>query len=142
MKKLTEAEFRDRTLAVLRANKIFIDSNVTNNVSIAFELYQKVCAEREREIFLSTKYYGNKPRTVMDAYERPKCPDCNTDMAFRAVPENEEGTKMQLVCTNPECNVVLNSEHDLDWWRTNLRRIPEDEYDRVPEGVAEIKQIG
>lgn len=144
MKKLNQKEFTDRTMAVLRAQKIFIDSKVTNNISVAFELYQKVLAEREREVFLSTKYYGNKPRTVMDNYERPKCPECNSDMAFRMLPENKEGYKTQLVCTNPKCDVILNSEHDLDWWMTNLRR-KEDEYDGskgVPEGAEEVKQVG
>jgi len=121
MKELTNEEFQDRTLAILRARRIFIDSGVTNNISLAFELYQAVCAEREREIFVSTQQYGNRPRTSMDKYERPKCPDCGAEMQFRNVPQNDEGTKVQLVCTNPDCDTVLNSEHDLTWWMANLK---------------------
>jgi len=120
MKELTEEEFQDRTQAILRAHQIFIDSGVTKNISIAFELYQKVCAEREREIFLSTQVYGNKPRTPMDRYERPLC-ECGSNMAFRMVPPNDEGIKVQLVCTSEKCDIVLNSDNDIQWWMANLK---------------------
>jgi len=120
MKTITEEEFQDRTQAVLRAHQIFIDSGVTKNISIAFEIYQKVLAEREREIFLSTQVYGNKPRSPLDRYERPLC-ECGSEMAFRMVPPNEEGIKVQLVCTNEKCDIVLNSDNDINWWVSNLK---------------------
>ncbi len=120
MKELTKEDFEDRSLAVLRARNIFIDSSVTKNISIAFELYQKVCADREREIFVTTQIYRNHPRTVMDKYERPLC-ECGSMMMFRLVPPNDEGIKCQLVCSNEECDIVLNSDNDLDWWMSNLR---------------------
>jgi len=124
MKALTQEEFEDRTKAEMRARGIFIDSGVTNNITVAFELYQKILAEREREIFLSTKVYGNRPRTYMDRYELPKCPDCGFEMQFRLVPENDEGIKCQLVCSNPDHTgegSVLNSDNDIAWWQANLR---------------------
>lgn len=117
MKELTEEEFRDRVGALERAGRIFPD---VLNVSERFKVYQEVFAEREREIFLSTNRYGNKPRTPFDKYERPKC-ECGSDMAFRIVPPNNEGIKVQLVCQNPECDIVLNSDNDIDWWQANLR---------------------
>jgi len=120
MKTITEEEFQDRTRAVLRSRQIFIDSGITNNISIAFELYQKVCADRERDIFLSTMVQGSRSKTVLDKYNRPKCPDCDADMMFRQVPTNKEGIKVQLVCTT--CDTVLNSENDLQWWMSNLER--------------------
>ena len=122
MKKLTVEEFEDRMRAIQRAKGIFVDSDLTRNITTAFELYQEIFAEREREIFLSTQVYGNRPLTIMDKYERPKCPDCNSDMMFRQVPENEEGIKTQLVCSNQECQTVLSSEEDLSWWMENLKR--------------------
>ena len=122
MKKLTQEEFEDRIRAIQRARKIFIESDLTRNITTAFELYQEIFAEREREIFLSTQVYGNKPLTIMDRYERPKCPDCNSDMMFRQVPENKEGIKTQLVCSSEGCQTVLNSEEDLNWWMKNLKR--------------------
>jgi len=123
MRELTHEEFTDRTMAIIRAEKIFIDSGITNNITVAFQLYQYVCAEREREIFLSTNRYGTKPRTVMDRYERPQCPDCKYDMQFRVVPENDEGIKVQLVCSNKDCDTVLNSIESIEWWMENLKII-------------------
>lgn len=120
MQEISAEVFRDRAQAILRSRKIFIDSDVTKNISIAFELYQKVCADREREIFLSTQVYGNRPRSLMDRYERPKC-DCGADMMFRMVPPNDEGVKCQLVCQNEKCDIVLNSDNTIDWWMSNLR---------------------
>ena len=120
MKDLTEEEFKDRTMAILRARKIFIKSGITDNITLAFELYQQVCAEREREIFLSPRYGGKVP-TFMDKYSRPKCPDCNMDMMFRVIPENDEGIKTHLVCSSDICDTVLNSENDLNWWIEKLK---------------------
>lgn len=116
MKELTEEEFNDRIGALARAGRIFPD---VLNVTERFKLYQEVFAEREREIFLSTRVQGNRPKTVMDKYERAKCPECEADMMFRQVPENPEGIKVQLVCT--KCDTVLNDTNDLTWWMTELK---------------------
>ena len=116
MKEITEEEFQDRMGALARAGRIFPD---VLNVTERFRLYQEVFAERESEIFISTQFYGNKTRTQMDRYERPKCPECEADMQFRPVPENPEGVKVQLVCT--KCDTVLNDTHDLKWWMQNLK---------------------
>ena len=120
MKELTEAEFKDRTLAILRARKIFMDSGITKDLSLAFELYQKVVAEREREIFISTQSYLLKPRSYMDEYEKPKCPDCGSQMGFRKVPKNDSGIQSQWVCLSKECDTVLDSENDINWWMDKL----------------------
>lgn len=113
MNKLSKDEFNDRTLAILRARKIFIDSGVTKNISLAFELYQAVLADREREIQLSTQTAGNRARTFLDNYERPKCPDCGADMMIRRVPPNDEGVNTQFVCSNDACDTVLDSHMTL-----------------------------
>jgi len=121
MKELTQEEFDDRMAALARAGKIFPD---VLNISDRFRIYQEVFAEREREIFLSTQVMGNRKKTEMDKYDRPKCPECGSDMMFRKVPENADGIKTQLVCSNPEHigdGSVLNSENDLDWWMKELR---------------------
>jgi len=117
MRELTEEEFNDRMGALSRAKRIFPD---VMNISDRFAIYQEVFAERERDIFLSTQVYGNRPRTMMDRYERPKC-ECGSEMAFRGVPPNDEGIKVQLVCQNPDCDIVLNSDNTIEWWQANLR---------------------
>jgi hypothetical protein len=120
MKKISEEDFTDRMQALQRAERIFIDAGLTDNITTAFRAYQSIFAERERDIFLSTQIFGNRPRAALDRYERPQCPTCTADMMIRPVPENTENIKTQLVCTNIKCDTVLNSEHDLDWWVTNL----------------------
>lgn len=122
MRKLTYEEFEDRTQAVLRAHRIFIDSSVTNNISIAFDIYQQVLAEQDREVFLSTMIQGQTPITPLDAYARPTCPDCGADMRCRPLSENDEGWLTQWVCSNDDCDLVLNSEKSVDEWMAELRR--------------------
>jgi hypothetical protein len=118
MKELSEADFRDRMMALQRAKQIFIETGLTANITLAFQAYQTIFAERERQIFMSSAF-ANRPRTLMDKYERPKCPECEADMMFRQVPENPEGIKVQLVCT--KCDNVLNDTNGLDWWMTELK---------------------
>ena len=143
MKEISKDNFSEelnRTDAVLRARNIFIKSGITNNVSVAFELYQSIFAEQERKIFLSTVVAGNRNKTIMDRYERPKCPECGADMMFRKVSDNPDGTKVQLVCQKPDCDTVLNSENDLDWWMKELKK--KDGSDAIPKGTEEVQQAG
>jgi hypothetical protein len=113
MKSMDLEKFKDRIGAELRARKIFIDSKVTNSISVAFGLYQAVLADRKRELVLETKKHGYRAPTWFDRYERPKCPDCGEDLRFRPVPQNREGVQMQLVCSNPSCDLVLNVDKTL-----------------------------
>ena len=138
VKELTEEEYNDRMGAIKRAKKIFIDSGVTENITTAFKLYQEVFAEREREIFISNQ--NSKSAVMARKYDRPVCPDCGVFMKFRSVRENAEGVKMQLICENPQCDTVLNSEHDTAWWQNELRK--KDGFGGVSTGVEEVQQKG
>jgi predicted RNA-binding Zn-ribbon protein involved in translation (DUF1610 family) len=120
MKKLTKDEFFDRAMAIQRARKIFIESGLTNNISIAFDAYQSIFAERERQIFMDSVVLGKRAETPMDKYERPKCPECGTDMMFRKV--DADGIATQLVCGNPKCDTVLDSEYTLEQWMKMLEK--------------------
>jgi len=120
MNKLTQQEFQDRVQAVARARKIFI--NLTDGrLDNAFILYQEVLAETERAIIINTLTSGNRPPALFDQFERPKCPDCGANLMFRPVPINPEGIKVQLVCENPECDTVLNSEMSIEDWAKELQ---------------------
>lgn len=123
MNKLTQQEFQDRVQAVARARRIFI--NLTGgNITDAFIFYQEVLAEQERAVIISTLTSGNRSRTLFDDFERPKCPECGADMLLRPVQENPEGIKVQLICENPECDTVLNSEMSLEEWVKELQSGP------------------
>jgi hypothetical protein len=121
MNKLTEEEFQDRVEAVVRARKIFIKLT-EGNISNAFILYQEVLAEKYRPILLDSKNAGSRVMTQFDSFIRPKCPDCNSDMSFRQIKDNEEGIRSQLVCSNKDCDTVLNSELSLDDWMRDLEK--------------------
>lgn len=108
MKVLTQEEFSDRTQAIQRALKIF-GHMTDNDITRAFTAYQLVLAETPRRIMLNTQVHGNRAPTFLDNFERPKCPDCGADMMIRRVPENDEGVKTQFVCSNKECDLVLDS---------------------------------
>ena len=85
MKKLTREQFQERLNAICRARKIFIGSGITNNISVAFEIYQALLAEQERALTLTKELADGRIGTLFDEYERPECPDCGTPMLLRAV---------------------------------------------------------
>lgn len=121
MKKLTAEEFQDRLQAFDRATRIFghlTDQNITK----AFEAYQAILAEQEREVHMDVRRMQGMTGSDMDAYERPLCPDCGEPMGFRFIPPNDEGINSQLVCMNGECNTVLDSELTIDEWRNVLEK--------------------
>jgi hypothetical protein len=122
MNKLTQEEFKDRTLAVARARRIFIDSGVAGgNITTAFTLYQEVLAEQERAVIINTLTGGNRPPALFDNFDRPKCPDCGASLMFRPLKDNPEGIKVQLVCENQACDTVLNSEMSIEDWAKELQ---------------------
>lgn len=124
MNRLTQEQFNDRVQAVSRARRIFGELT-EGNITRAFEAYQLILAEQEREIFITTAMSGNRPPSPFDKYDRPKCPDCGADMLFRILKENAEGYKVLLTCENPRCSTILYSENDIEWWEKELRRGPE-----------------
>lgn len=126
MNKMEITEFQNRIEAVARARNIFINSGLTNNITDAFTLYQEVLAEQHRDIFLSSAIHGDRPWTIFDEYDRPECPDCGADMLFRGVGENKEGIQIQLVCSNPKCDLVLSSKKTIVEWEKEMRKKNED----------------
>lgn len=136
MNKLTQREFEDRTQAVARARRIFI--NLTGgNITDAFILYQEVLAEQERGVIINTLMAGTRTRTLFDNFDRPKCPTCGTPMMFRPVATNDEGVKVQLVCENQACDTVLDSDKDLNEWAEELRKEMNDGREQVTEAEQE-----
>jgi len=120
---LSDIDRIDQQAAVQRARTIFIQSGITNNISTAYEMYQELLAERDRELIMKAEWKINgNPRSIMDRYERPKCPECDADMLFRLIPANVEGVNTQLVCGNKECSVVLDSEMTIRDWMNVLEK--------------------
>lgn len=132
-KQLTAKEFNKRVTAVNRAMKIF--GELTNhNMTKAFIAYQEVFEEKEMEVFIAANRF---PEFVDEnrKFKNIKCPDCGHYLLFRPVPPNDDGVKSQLVCSNNECDTVLNSEHDLRWWRKELTVKNNEKKEATPEGA-------
>jgi hypothetical protein len=130
MNKLSEQEFQDRIQAVARARKIFIDSGLTRNISDAFTLYQEVLAEQDRALTLQTEKDGNRPRSILDEYKRPRCPLCPTgEIMFRPAPDGPEGYSTELMCSEPACNGFWYSKTTIPEWGMILQEGRTDEVD-------------
>jgi len=128
MNKLTEQEFQDRISALTKARKIFIP-HMTKNISIAFELYQKVLAKQKQDIFLNTAKAGRAPRTWLDKYERPECPECGEVLYLRSIcgkgikqHGNLKGWKTCWECLGPRCMYEAYSRKSIGKWMKRLRR--------------------
>jgi predicted RNA-binding Zn-ribbon protein involved in translation (DUF1610 family) len=97
VKTLEKGEFIDRTMALLRAQRIFVDSGVTNNISVAFEIYQEMLATQERAIKLSANEHTPINQKVESIEE--KCPVCGKNLVLLPPCCNSKfGTKECLSC--------------------------------------------
>jgi hypothetical protein len=122
MKEFTREEFQDRLKAMNRAMRIFGELT-DNHITKAFQAYQEVFAEREREIFMAQATMGVDERRTSRRFEIVQCPECQREMFYRPLADNPDGYKLQWVCSNPDCDTVLNSEHDIEWWKGKLRKV-------------------
>jgi len=109
MKKLTFEEFTKRTHEIAKAHKIF--NNLTDdNISISFAMYQEILAEEKMEVFISTAEGGNRPMSFVDDFERPKCPECDTELRLRLNPMDADGKPWNTawVCTQCQAEFYSN----------------------------------
>lgn len=72
IKRVTRDRFVEDTTGILNARRIFIDSGVTKNITIAYELYQAVLAEKD-----------NISESVP---EKITCPECGSINIVRIRP--------------------------------------------------------
>lgn len=132
MIKLTHQEFIDRLMAVAEAEKVFVHSGITNNISVAFSLYQKLLADKERALILDSKEQdAGRGVSIPSAeisipvdieLEKPRCPDCDKELMLR-VAKNEEidlGAKSVWFCAS--CGYEGMSEKSVMRW---IRELPE-----------------
>lgn len=127
MKRLTRLEFYERIEALARAREIFMP-HFTENISLAFEIYQKVLATREREVFLNSMNDYNQPK-LFDHYERPKCPICGAMLYLRSICKkgiiqngNRFGWKTSWFCIAENCIYEEHSKKSVKDWMKKLRR--------------------
>ena len=113
MKLLTADEFQDRLQAFNRATRIFGELT-GQNITKAFEAYQAILSETQREIHMDVRRMQGMTGSPFDELQRPACIDCGSECNLRQVPDNDEGIKSQVVCT--QCDLVLDSELSIQEW--------------------------
>jgi predicted RNA-binding Zn-ribbon protein involved in translation (DUF1610 family) len=119
MKELTHDEFQDRLKAFNRAMHIFGELT-DNDMTKAFMAYQEIFAERERELFMLPSQAINDLQ-MERKYEMMPCPECGRELLYRTLLPNDDGFQVQWVCSNPECDTVLNSKDNINWWMDKLK---------------------
>jgi hypothetical protein len=121
MNELTQEEFQNRILDLHRAEKIFIETGLTKNLSVAFRVYQEIFAEHKKQLVLNTADHGRRPPALFDGLNRPTCPVCGkAKMLFRTLPLGQE-LKVQLLCEDPTCDTVLNSREEMKAWIERMK---------------------
>ena len=120
MKKMNFKEFQKRVLEVNKATRIF--APLTNNITDAFKLYQEVLAEEKQEVFISTAMGGNKSISPFDEYERPNCPECETDLRLRINAKDVTGKLWKTSWVCEKCNAEFYSDKTVQEWMNELEK--------------------
>lgn len=120
MKTLSFEEYNKRLIEVNKAYRIF--KPLTNNMTEAFRLYQEVLAEEKMEIFISTSTGGNRPKTPIDDYVRPKCPECDVELMLRLNVKdvNEKVWNTSWFCQ--KCLTDYYSDKTVQEWMQELKK--------------------
>ena len=115
---MTADEFRDRLMAIQRARKIFCETGLTNNITHAFEVYQELLAEAERDIIVTAEQLPeDSGGFVLKEDELLDCPDCGAKMYIRIFANAPPGEPMsQVVCSNQACDTLYDSDKNASDW--------------------------
>lgn len=131
MKKLTYKEFTDRTIEVTKARKIFMP-HITNNITIAFGLYQEILAEEERDVMISTLQGGNARPGLFDK-KTPECPECHKPMRLKIGTEDDQKKHWPTSWWCPICLLEFYSEKTPQEWLAELESEESDSGQPVQE---------
>lgn len=105
-------------MAIQRARRIFIESGLTDNITTAFQIYQEILAERDRELTITREMapeeYGGFVIREDDLFD---CPNCGDKMYIRFFTNPGEGeAKSQVVCRNDKCDTIYDSDKTASEW--------------------------
>jgi len=114
MKKLNLDEFQKRINETVKARKIFVKSGITNNITVAFQLYQDIFAEEQMQIMISgiNTPFGN--------IERPTCDECGEEMRLDPRPK-KIGDKIYPSTWVCKCGMEEYTEKTVEQWYKELR---------------------
>lgn len=120
MKKLTKEEFVSRLTEIDKAEKIFVSSGLTKNLSVAFDIYQRLLGETEQEVYVDNNLVDGRRGSELDGYNRPECPTCGKEMFLQVFRPGHE-VRTRLICPDPSCP-AYDSERSLDEWKELLKK--------------------
>ena len=116
MKKINYTEFQSRLSEVAKARKIFIKSGITKNITDAFQLYQDILAEEQREVIIT------KLQTPIENMERPQCDECDSDLKLSTRPQSIDGKIYHTTWICEKCGMEYYSEKTVEEWYDILRK--------------------
>ncbi|MCC7570628.1 Mut7-C RNAse domain-containing protein [Candidatus Micrarchaeota archaeon] len=114
MKNLSYDEFKERVSDLAKARKIFIVSGITNNISVAFDLYQEILAEDKKKVFISRM---NSP--ISDA-DRPRCGECNALLRLLVKPRIIDGESYPTTWVCNVCHAEYYTTKTAEEWMEEL----------------------
>lgn len=117
MKNIDFDAFNDMAGALARARHIFVP-HFTQNITLAFTLYQELLAEHHRPLRQNTLSAGHQPPSIIDELGRLDCFKCDTPMSLRILSNGK--FKTQWEC--PRCNYKRRSKRTLNDWIDYLRK--------------------
>jgi len=119
IKKLTEKQFQERLKGLMFARKIFMP-HITNNITIAWEMYQEMVAGEKMEIFIANAQVEHLDKNPLKGLKRPKCPECNGDMVLRLGAVDMDGKQWPTAWACKPCIIEVYSDKSVDEWRREL----------------------
>lgn len=114
MVKLSREEFEKRVTDIANARKIFTP-HITNNISIAFEMYQQLLEEADRkDVHLSTGNGGRNISEQQGPLLGPKCPECNTQMGLVQKVKDIDKKEWPSAWRCTSCGAMFYNEEDVN----------------------------
>ena len=100
---MTEATRRKRTIRLARAE--FIATGKTKNISEALRWYLEAHPEECAGIPATiSPREGDRPRTILDEYDRPPCPKCGKPLFFQVCSTCGSGKRKKNEWICKACN--------------------------------------
>jgi uncharacterized protein with PIN domain len=121
MKKLSFEDFNTRMLEIQKARKIFVDSGLTNNISIAFEAYRELLMSDEDKEKYPERINSKSEKTPFDGLNVPKCDECGNSLKLTVNSKDIEGNTHRTAWKCKKCGMIYYSDKTSTEWYQILK---------------------
>ena len=123
MKKMIMTEADERALLIRRARAKYITTGKTKNISEAVRWYIDAHPEKAAGIPATiTTRETDRPRTILDEYERPQCPNCGAPLFLKTQCSGMGRGDRITVWICVKCKYKDYSEKNIQEWLAELPR--------------------